>query len=319
MFNTPPSIFSMRGGTEIAQNRAHEPALSPRTGLPTSGSGCDRAKGNGSGLDSRVPRRRNGEPGRGGHGSHFQPGIQREGCGADPMDPDRPGGPYAGDLGRLARFGLTSRIFGRSARTGSAVGMPAIESPPYRGINLWKSGRMTPKTVAWKALRRHAHEHSSSAGRSPYRHTEAHPVFSQPARRSAVLGSATRFVPPSRTARRQGKFHLMSTFSTTLFVALRSSGQVVVDGLLVRSFQLDPPDGGSGVLTLMDDSRISFANQDISVVDGYSAFRAEAELPHTVDFVLSGNRGLSEADISSPTQVRKQSDILWIKAPVQPG
>jgi len=111
----------------------------------------------------------------------------------------------------------------------------------------------------------------------------------------------------------------MSTFSTTLFVALRSSKRVVVDGREVRSFQLDDPDDGTGLLTLIDNSRISFSDQDISVIDGYSAFRAEAKQPHAVDFIASGNRGLSEADVRPPAQapVQEQNNVVWINARVQ--
>jgi len=87
-------------------------------------------------------------------------------------------------------------------------------------------------------------------------------------------------------------------YKTSLFRALRSAERVIVDGLLVRTFELERSGTGSGILNLEDGSTISFVNQEITIFDGYSAFGTEAEAPHWVDFIMPGNRGLREADLS---------------------
>jgi len=98
----------------------------------------------------------------------------------------------------------------------------------------------------------------------------------------------------------------MSRFTVNMFYALRAAERVIVDGLLVRTFQLEGSEGGSGILNLEDGSAISFANQEITVITGYGAFRTESERPHSIDFVMPGNRGLSAADIRAPGQPHAQ-------------
>ncbi|MBT2326246.1 hypothetical protein J7E62_28370 [Variovorax paradoxus] len=89
----------------------------------------------------------------------------------------------------------------------------------------------------------------------------------------------------------------MNKFTASMFCALRAAECVIVDGNLVRTFQLHGSEGGSGILNLEDGSTISFANQDIALVGGYGAFQTEAEKPHSIDFITPGGRGLSEADV----------------------
>ena len=69
----------------------------------------------------------------------------------------------------------------------------------------------------------------------------------------------------------------MSKFTTNMFAALRAAERVVVDGLHVKSFQLEGAEGGSGILNLEDGTVVSFANQEITIVAScYSAFHTEA-------------------------------------------
>ena len=101
----------------------------------------------------------------------------------------------------------------------------------------------------------------------------------------------------------------MDKFATSMFCALRAAERVIVDGLLVRTFQLEGSEGGSGILSLEDGGMISFANQDITVLGGYSAFRTEAEQPHSIDFVARGDRGLSEADVRPTTRPAPEPQV----------
>lgn len=94
----------------------------------------------------------------------------------------------------------------------------------------------------------------------------------------------------------------MNKFTTSMFCALRAAERVIVDGLLVRTFQLEGSEGGAGILNLEDGSTISFANQEITIIGGYSAFRTEAEKPHSIDFITPGSCGLSEADLQPPAR-----------------
>lgn len=89
----------------------------------------------------------------------------------------------------------------------------------------------------------------------------------------------------------------MNKYTISMFCALRAAERTVVDGLLVKTFQLDGSDGGAGILNLEDGTTISFANQEITIIGGYSAFQTEAEKPHSIDFIAPGNRGLRETDV----------------------
>jgi hypothetical protein len=89
----------------------------------------------------------------------------------------------------------------------------------------------------------------------------------------------------------------MNKFTTNMFCALRAAERTVVDGLLVKTFQLEGSEGGAGILNLEDGTTISFANQEITIIGGYSAFRTEAEKPHSIDFIAPGDRGLAENDV----------------------
>jgi hypothetical protein len=92
----------------------------------------------------------------------------------------------------------------------------------------------------------------------------------------------------------------MDKFTARMFCALRASECVIVDGLLVKTFQLEGPVGGGGILSLEDGSVISFANQELTIIGGYSAFHTEAEKAHSIDFIGRGRRGLCEADLQPP-------------------
>lgn len=111
----------------------------------------------------------------------------------------------------------------------------------------------------------------------------------------------------------------MSKFKASMFGALRAAERVVVDGLLVRTFQLEGSEGGAGILNLEDGSAISFANQELTIINGYSAFRTEAEAPHSVDFIMPGNRGLSEVDIQAWSQTRAQTQAAVDATRLQPA
>lgn len=87
----------------------------------------------------------------------------------------------------------------------------------------------------------------------------------------------------------------MRTFKTSMFAALRAADRVIVDGLHVKTFQLEGSEGGSGILNLEDGATISFANQELTIIEGYGAFHTEAASPHSIDFIMAGNRSLQEA------------------------
>jgi hypothetical protein len=89
----------------------------------------------------------------------------------------------------------------------------------------------------------------------------------------------------------------MNKFTISMFCALRAAERTIVDGLLVKTFQLEGSAGGAGILNLEDGSSISFANQDVTIIGGYSAFHTEAQNPHSIDFIAPGNRGLGETDV----------------------
>ena len=82
-------------------------------------------------------------------------------------------------------------------------------------------------------------------------------------------------------------------------VARRGLEHTVVDGLLIKSFSLHGGEGGSGILILEDGTEISFANQEVTVIGGYSAFHTEAENPHTIDFIMANDCAMSVTDLPS--------------------
>ncbi|WP_431273997.1 hypothetical protein ACQ858_18130 [Variovorax ureilyticus] len=87
----------------------------------------------------------------------------------------------------------------------------------------------------------------------------------------------------------------MRKFKTNMFAALRAADRVIVDGLHVQTFQLEGAEGGSGVLNLEDGTAISFANQEIAIIEGYGAFHTEAPQPHSIDFIMLESRCLEPA------------------------
>lgn len=90
----------------------------------------------------------------------------------------------------------------------------------------------------------------------------------------------------------------MSKSGVSLFTALATADKVVVDGLLVQRFSLQGGAGGSGILVLEDATEISFANQEVIVVGGYSAFQTEAEKPHSIDFIMGKDRAMCASDLA---------------------
>lgn len=95
----------------------------------------------------------------------------------------------------------------------------------------------------------------------------------------------------------------MSKFGVSLFTALATAEKVVVDGLRVQSFSLQGGMGGAGILVLQDASEISFANQEVTVVDGYSAFQTEAEKPLSIDFIMAWDRAMCKSDLAIAPRV----------------
>jgi hypothetical protein len=111
----------------------------------------------------------------------------------------------------------------------------------------------------------------------------------------------------------------MDKFTTSMFCALRAAERVIVDGLLVRTFQLEGSEGGAGILNLEDGSMMSFANQEITVLGGYSAFHTEAEQAHSIDFMTPGDRGLSEADVRPTARPEAEPQVGFDTLLLQPA
>lgn len=105
----------------------------------------------------------------------------------------------------------------------------------------------------------------------------------------------------------------MDEFITNMFSALRAADRVIVDGLHVKTFQLEGSEGGSGILNLEDGTAISFANQEITIIGGYSAFHTEAPRPHSIDFIMLGDRALENADIIDAPRTRASMDSARLR------
>ena len=110
----------------------------------------------------------------------------------------------------------------------------------------------------------------------------------------------------------------MNKFKASMFCSLRAAECVIVDGLLVHTFQLQGAEGGAGILNLEDGSSLSFANQEITVIGGRSAFHTEAEKPHSIDSIASGDRGLSQADLPPAAPSRTEPPSAWLPMELRP-
>jgi hypothetical protein len=72
--------------------------------------------------------------------------------------------------------------------------------------------------------------------------------------------------------KRSGRYSFIHKFSISMFCALTAAKRTVADCLAIRTFQLAGSEGGAGILILEDESSMSFANQGVTIIGGYSAF-----------------------------------------------
>ena len=110
----------------------------------------------------------------------------------------------------------------------------------------------------------------------------------------------------------------MRKFTASIFAALRAADRVVVDGLHVKTFRLEGSEGGSGILNLEDGTAISFANQELTIVEGYGAFHTEAASPHSIDFIMAGGRSL-QAEVERAAGLGKVKRLPGADAVPEPS